>query len=151
MSDSLRPHRLQHARLLCPSPNPRACSNSCPLRWWCHPIISFSVIHFSCLQSLSALGFFQMSQLFMSSGQSIGASASASASVFPMNTQDWSPLGWTGWIPLQSKGLSRVLSNITVQKHQFFDATLSLWSNSHIHTWLLEKPQPWLDWPLLAK
>ena len=117
MSDSLRPHGLQHARPPCPSPTPRAYSNSCPLSWWCHPTISSSVVPFSsCPQSFPASGSFQMSQLFTLGGQSIGVSASAS--VLPMNTQDWSPLGWTGWISLQSKGLSRV--NTTVQKHQFF-------------------------------
>ena len=139
MADSLRPHELQHTRPPCPSPTPGACQNSCPLSWWCHPTISSSVILFSsCLQSFPAPGSFQMSQLFASSGQSIGVSASTS--VLPMNTQDWSPLGWTGWISLQSKGLSRVFSNNTVQKHQFFGAQLSLQSNSHIHTWLLAKP-----------
>ena len=107
---------------------------------WYHPTISPSVIPFSsCLQSFPASGSFSMSQFFTSGSQSIGASASAS--VLPMNFQDWSPLGWTGWTPLQSKGLSRVFSNTTVQKHQFFGAQLSLWSNSYIHTWLLEKPQ----------
>ena len=113
MSDSLRPHGLQHARLPCPSPTPRACSNSCPLSQWCHPTISPSVIPFSsCLQSFPASGPFLMSQFFASGGQSIGVSASAS--VLPVNMQDWSPLGWTGWISLQFKGLSRVFSNITV-------------------------------------
>ena len=108
-------------------------------RQWCHPTISSSVVPFSsCPQSFPASGFSQMSQLFASGGQSIGVSASAS--VLPMNTQDWSFLGWTGWTSLQSKGLSRVFSNSTVQKHQFFSAQLSLWSNSHIHTWPLEKP-----------
>ena len=148
VSNSLRPHGLQHARLPCPSPTPRACSNSCPSNQWCHPTISSSVIPFSsCLWSVPASGSFQMSQLFASGGQSIGASAS----VLPMNIQDWSPLGWTGWISLLSKGLSRVFSNTTVQKHRFPDAQLSLWSSSHIRTWLLEKPQLWLDGPLLAK
>ena len=124
MSDSLRPHGLQHARPPCPSPTPRVYSNSCPLSWWCHPTISSSVVPFSSrLQSFPASGPFQMSQFFASGGQSIGVSASAS--VLPMNTQDWSPLGWTGWISLQSKGLSRVFSNATVQKHQFFGAKLS--------------------------
>ena len=138
-SDSYWPHGLQHARLPCPSPTPRAYSNSCPSSWWCHPTISSSVIpFFSCLQSFPASGSFPMSQFVASCGQSIGASASAS--VLPMNIQDWFPLGWTGWISLLSKGLSRVFSNTTVQKHQFFSAQLSLWSNSHIHTWLLEKP-----------
>ena len=139
MSNSLQPHGLQHARPPCPSPTPRVYPNSCPLSQWCHPTISSSVIpFFSCIQSFPASGSFQMSQLFTSGGQSIGVSASAS--VLPVNTQDWSPLGWTGGISLQSKGLSRVFSNTTVQKHQFFSAQLSLYSNSHIHTWLLEKP-----------
>ena len=139
VSDSLRPHGLQHARLPCPSPIPRACSDSCPLSWWCHPTISSSVVpFFSHLQSFPALGSFPMSQFFTSGGQSIRVSASAS--VLPVNIQDWFPLGWTGLISLQSKGLSRVFSSPTVQRHQFFGAQLSLWSNSHIHTWLLEKP-----------
>ena len=124
LSDSLQPHGLQHARPPCPSPTPRVYSNSCPLSWWCHPTISSSVIPFSsCLQSFPASGSFQMSQLFTSGGESIGVSASTS--VLPMNTQDYSPLGWTGWISLQSKGLSRVFSNTTVQKHQFLSAQLS--------------------------
>ena len=134
MSDFMWPHGLQHTRPPCPSSTPRACSNSSPSSWWCHPTISSSVIPFSsCLQSFPASGSFQMSQFFASGGQSIRASASAS--VLPMNTQDQSPLGWTGWISLQYKGLSRVFSNTTVQKHQFFGTQLSLWSNSHIHTW----------------
>ena len=109
VSDTLRPHGLQHTRLTCPSSTPRACSNSCLLSWWCHPTISSSVFPFSsCLQSFPASGSVQISQLFPSGGQSIGVSASTS--VLPMNTQDWSPLGWTGWISLQSKGLSRVFS-----------------------------------------
>ena len=117
MSDSFWPHGLQHARLLCPSPTPEACSNSCPLSWWYHPIISSSVISFSsCLQSCPASGSFPISQFFASGGQSIGASASAS--VLLMNIQDWLPLGLTSLISLQSKGLSRVFSNTTVQKHQ---------------------------------
>ena len=125
LSDSLRPHGLQHTRPPCPSPTPRVYSNSRPLSQWCHPTISSSVIHFSsCPQSFPASGSFQMSQLSTSHGQSIGVSASTS--VLPMNTQGWSPLGWTGWISLQSKGLSRVFSNTTVQKHQFFGAQLSL-------------------------
>ena len=125
MSDSLRPHGLQHTRPPCPSPTPRACSNSCPLSQWCHPTISSSVIpFFSCLQSLPASRSFPMSQFFASGGQSIGVSASAS--VLPMNIQDWFPLGWAGWISLLSKELSRVFSNTTVQKHRFFDAQLSL-------------------------
>ena len=136
---TLRLHELQHARPPCPSPTPGAYSNSCPLSWWCHPAISSSVVPFSsCLQSFPASGSFQMSRFFAAGGQSIGASASTS--VLPMNIQDWSPLGLTGWISLQSKILSRVLSNTTVQNQQFFGAQLSLWSNSHIHTWLLEKP-----------
>ena len=117
MSDSLRPQEPQHARLPCPSPFPRAYSNSCPLSQWYQPTISFSVIPFSsCLQSFPASGSLLMSRLFRSGGQSIGGSVSAS--VLPMNTQDWSPLGWTGWISLQSRGLSRVFSNTTVQEHQ---------------------------------
>ena len=136
MSNSLQPHGLQHARLPCPSPSPGVGSNSCPLSWWCHPTISSPVIPFSsCLQSFPASGSFPMSQFFASSGQRIGPSASAL--VLSMNTQDWS-LGWTSWISLQSKGLSRVFSNTTVQKHQFFGPQPSLWSDCHIHTWLLE-------------
>ena len=139
VSDSLWPHESQHARPPCPSPTPGVRSNSCPSSRWCHPAISSSVVPFSsCPQSLPASGTFPMSQLFAWGGQSIGVSASAS--VLPMNTQDWSPLGWTGWISLQSKGLSRVFSNTTVQNHQFFGAQLSSQSNSHIHTWPLEKP-----------
>ena len=138
VSDSLPPHGLEHARPPCPSPTSRVYSNSCPLSQWYHPIISSSVIPFSHLQSFPASGSFQMSHFFASGGQSIRVSASAS--VLPMNIQDWFPLGWTGWISLQSKGLSRVFSNPTVQKHQFFSTQLYLWSNSHIHTWLLEKP-----------
>ena len=130
---------LQHARPPCPSPTPGVHPNPCPLSQWCHPTISFSVVLFSsCPQSFPGSWSFPMSQLFASGSQSIGASASTP--VLPMNTQDWSPLGWTGWISLQSKGLSRVFSNTTVQKHQFFCAHLSLQSNSHIHTWPLEKP-----------
>ena len=125
VSDSLQPHGLQHARPPCPSPTPGVYSDSCPWSRWCHPTISSSVVPFSsCLQSFPASGSFPMSQLFASGGQSIGVSASAS--VLPMKTQDWSPLGWTGWISLQSKGLSKVFSNATVQKHQFFGAQLSL-------------------------
>ena len=137
VSDSLWPHGLQqHARLPCPSPTPGVCSNSCPSSQWCRPTISSSVIPFSSrLQSFPASGSFPVSQFFASGGQSIGVSASAS--VLPMNIQDWVPLGWTCWLSLQSKGPSRVFSNTTVQKHQFSGAQLSLWSNSHIHTWLL--------------
>ena len=124
VSDSLRPRELQHARPPCPSPTPGAYPNSCPLSWWCHLIISCSVIPFSsCPQSFRASGSFQMSQLFASGGQSTGVSASTT--VLPMNTQDWS-LGWTGWISFKSKGLSRVFSNTTVQRHQFFGTRLSL-------------------------
>ena len=122
---TLQPHGLQHAGPPCPSPTPRVYSNSCPLSWWCHPTISCSVVPFSyCPQSFPASGSFQMSQFFASGGQSIGASALAS--VLPMNIQDWFPLGWTDWISLLSKGLSRVFSNTTVQKHQFFGTQLSL-------------------------
>ena len=125
VSDSLRPHGLQHARPPCTSPTPGACSNSCPSSQWCHPFISSSVIPFSsCLQSFLASGSFPMSQFFASGGQSIGVSASAS--VLLMNIQDWFPLQWTGWISLQCKGLWRVFSNTTVQKHQFFGTQLSL-------------------------
>ena len=139
ISDSLWPHGLQHTTPPCPSPTPGIYSNSCPLSQWCHPTISSSVVPVSSrLQSFPASGSFQMSQLFPSCGQSIGVSASTS--VFPMNTQDWSPLGWTGWISLQSKGLSRVFSNTTVQKHQFFGVQPSLRSKSPICTWLQEKP-----------
>ena len=139
VSNSLQPHEPQHPRPSCPSPTPRVHPNSCPLSRGCHPTISSSVIPFSsCLQYFPASGSFKMSQFFTSGGQSIGVSASTS--VLPMNTQDWSPLGWTGWISLQSKELSRLFSNTTVQKHQFFGAQLSLYFNSHIHTWLMEKP-----------
>ena len=139
MSNSLQPHESNLARPLCPSPTPGVHPNSCPLSQWCHPAISSSIIPFSsCPQSLPASGSFQVSQLFAWGGQSIGVSALTS--VLPMNTQDWSPLGWTDWISLQSKGLLRVFSNTTVQKHQFFSAQLSSQSNSNIHTWPLEKP-----------
>ena len=133
LSNSLRSHGLQHTRLPCPSPTPGACSHSCPLSHWCHPTILSPVIPFS-----SRLQSFPASGSFTSGGQSTGVSASAS--VLPMNIQDWSPLGLTRWISLQSKGLSRVFSNTTVQKHQFLGHQPSLWSNFHIHTWLLEKP-----------
>ena len=139
MSDSLQPHEPQHARPTCPSPTPRVLPNPCPLNLWCHPTISSSVIPISsCPQSFPASGSFQISQTFASGGQSIGVSASAS--ILPKNTQDWFPLGWTGWISLLSKGLLWVFSNTTVQKHQFSSSQLSLWSNSHIHRWLLKKP-----------
>ena len=130
VSNSLPPHGLQHARPPCPSPTPRVYSNPCPLSLWCHPAISSSVITFSShLQSFSASGSFPVSQFFASDGQRIGVSASAS--VIPMNSRDWSTLGWTGWISLQSMGLSRVFYNTTLQKRKFFDIQLSLWWNSH--------------------
>ena len=139
VSDSLRPHELQHARPPCPSPSPGVHSNSCPSSRWCHPAISSSVVPFSsCPQSLPASGSFPMNQLFASGGQSIGVSALAS--FLPKKSQGWSPSEWTGWISLQSKGLSRVFSNTTIQKHQFFGAQPSSQSNSHIHTWPQEKP-----------
>ena len=139
VSDSMRPYWLQHTGPPCPSPTPGVYSDSCPMSRWCHSTISSSVIPFSsCLQTLPASGSFPRSQFFSSDGQSIGVSASAS--VLPMTTQNWSLLGWTGWISLQSKGPSRVFPNTTVQKHQFFSAQLSSQSNSHIHTWPLEKP-----------
>ena len=148
--NSLQPHELQHSRLPCPSPVHGACSNSRPLSWWCHPTILSSIVSFSsCLQSCSASGSFQMSQFFSSGAQNIGVSASAS--VLSINIQDWFPLGWTGWISLQSKGLSRVFSNTTVQKHQFFSTQFSLWSNSHTHTWLLKKTIALTRRTLLAK
>ena len=138
VSDCLWPHESQHTRPPCPSPTPGVYSNSCPSSQWCHPDISSSVVPFySCPQSLPASGSFPMSQLFTWGGQSTGISALAS--VLPMNTQDWSHLGWTGWI-LQIQRLSRVFSNTIVQKHQFFSAQLSSQSNSHIHMWPLEKP-----------
>ena len=140
VSDSFRPHESQHTRPPWPSPTPGIHSNSCPLSRWCHPTISSSVVPFSsCPQSLPASGSLPMSQFFTSGGQSIWVSASAS--VLPMNTQDWSPLGWTGWISLQSKGLSRVFSSTIVQKHHF--SALSFLHSptlTHIHTWPLEKP-----------
>ena len=147
MFNFLQPHGLQHTRLPCPSPSPRACSNSHPLSRWCYPISSSVIPFSSCLQSFPSSGSFQMSLLFASGGQNIGTSAS----VLPMNIQGWFPLGLTGLISLQSKGLWRVFSNTSAQKHQFLGAQPSLWSNSHIHTWLLEKPKLWLYGPLLAK
>ena len=139
VSDSLWLHGLQHARPPYPSTTPRVHSNSCPSSRWWHPAISSSVVPFSfCPQSLPASESFPMNQLFAWGGKSTGVLALAS--VLPMNTQDWSPLEWTGWISLQSKGLSRVFSNTTVQKHKFFGAQLSSQCNSHIHTWPLEKP-----------
>ena len=147
MFDSLSPHELQHTRLLCPSPWPWVCSNSCPLSQWCHPTMWSSVAPFSCLQSFPASGSFPVSCLFTSGGQSIGASASTS--VLPMH--------WIGLIsfrigsPRSLKGLSRLFSKTTVQKHQFCGTQPSLWYNCHIHTWLQEEPQLWLYGPLSAK
>ena len=139
VSNSLWPHELQHARPPCPSPTLGVHPNSYPSSRWCHPAISSSVVPFSsCPQSLLASESFPMSQLFSWGGQSIGVSASTS--VLPKSTQDWSPLEWTGWISLQSTGLSRVFSKTTVQKHQFFSTQHSSQSNSHIHAWPLEKP-----------
>ena len=141
---------MQHSRLSCLSPTHEAFLNSCPLNQWCHPKIPSSVVPFSSLfQSFPGSGSYPTSQLFTSDGQSIGDSASAS--VLPMKIQDWFPLGLTSLISLQPKGLSRVFSNTTVQKHRFFGTQPSLWSNSHICTWLLEKPYLWLDRHLLAK
>ena len=137
MSDYLWPHGLQHARFPCPSLSPGACSNSCPLSWWCHPTISSSVIPFSFrFQSFPASESFLMSWLFAVGGQSIGASASAS--VLPMIIQGWFPLGLTDLILLLSEGLSRAFPSTIVQKHQFFSAHPCLWPNSYIHTWLLD-------------
>ena len=139
VSDSLRPHESQHSRPPCPSPSPGVHSNSCPLSQWCHPAISSSVVpSSSCPQSLPASESFPMSQLFAWGGQSPGVSALAS--FLPKKSQDWSPSEWTGWISSQSKGLWRVFSNTTVQNYQFFGVQLSSQSNSHIHTWPLEKP-----------
>ena len=139
MSNSLQPHELQHSRPPCPSPSPGVHSHSRPSSRWWHPAISSSIVpFFSCPQSLLGSESFPMSQFFTWSGQSTGISALAS--FLPKNSQDWSPSEWTGWISLQSKGLSRVFSNTTVQKHKFFGAQLSSQSNSHIHTWPLEKP-----------
>ena len=139
VSDSLRPHESQHARPPCPSPSPGVHSDSRPLSQWCHPVISSSVVPFSsCPQSLPASESFPMSQVFAWGGQSTGVSALAS--FFPKKSQGWSPSEWTGWISLQSKGLSRIFSNTTVQKHQFFGTQPSSQSNSHIHTWPQEKP-----------
>ena len=158
MSDSLWPHGLQHTRFLCPPLSPRICSNSCPLSQWCCLTISSSASPFSfCLQSFPASGSFPMGWLFTSGGQSIGTLALAS--VFPIYIQGWFPLGLTGLISLQSKGLSRVFSSTTVQKHQFFhtqeewnfDFHTSLWSNSHICIWLLEKIISLTIWTFVAK
>ena len=135
---ALRPYELQHTRPPCPSPTPGVHSNSCPSSRWCHPAISSSVVPFSSYPQSIPASKWTMNQLFAWGGQS--TRVSVLASFLPTNTQDWSPLGCTGWISLQSKGLSRVFPNVTVQKHQFFSAHLSSQSNSHIHTWLLEKP-----------
>ena len=141
VSDSLQPHGLQQVRLPCPVSSPRVCSNSCPLRWWCHPIISCSVIPFSPFLQIFLLVHHQnLFQWVDSSHQMKRIGALASASVLPMNIHDWFPLGLTGLISLQCKGLWRVFSNTTVQKHQFFGTQPSLWSNSHISKWRLEKP-----------
>ena len=151
MSSSLWPHG-PHV-IPCPSPTPGVYSNSCPLSQWCHPTISsFEVVVIpfsSCLQSFPTSGSFPMNQFFTSGGKHIGASTSAS--VLLMNIQDWFPLGWTGLILWQSKGLSSFFSNTTVQKHQYFGVPSLLYGSTHIHTWLLEKPQLWLDGPLLVK
>ena len=150
VSDSLRPHEPQHTRPPCSSPTPGGHPNPCPLSQWCHPAISSSVIPFSsCPQSFPASGSFPMNQLIASGGKRFGASASTS--VLPMNNQDWFPLRLSGFIFFQSKELSRVFSNTTVQKHQFFGTQLYLWPNFHIHRWLLEKPYLWLDEYFLAK
>ena len=149
MSDSLWAHGRQHARLPCPSLTPGACSNSCPSSQWCHPTISSSVIPFSsCLQSFPASGFSPVNQFFTSGGQNIGASTSAS--VLPMTIQEWLPLGLTGLISLQSKGLSRVFSNTTVQKNQFFGIQLSLWSNSQHPYMTTGKTIALTRWTVLA-
>ena len=149
MFDPLQCHGLKHVRLPCPSPTCKACSNSCPLSQWCHPTMSSSVTPFFCPQSFPTSGSFPVNRLFGSGSQSIGASALAS--VLSVNIQDWFPLGWTGWISLQPRGLSRVFSNTTVQKHQFFSAQPSLWSSSHTHTWQLKKTWFWLYRILSAK
>ena len=144
---TLQPHGLQHARLPCPSPTPGAYSNSSPSSRWCHLILYHPLLLPPSI--FPGIRVFPMSQFFLSGGQRIGVSASAL--VLPMNIQDWFPLGLTGWISLLAKGLSRVFSNTTVQKYQSVGAQLSSWSNSHIHTWLLEKPELWLDRLLWAK
>ena len=150
MSNSLQPHELQHTRLPCPSLSSGVRSNSYPLSQWCYLTISSSVVPLSFwLQSFPVSGPFPKSQFFISCGQKIGVSASAS--VLPMNIQDWLPLGLTGLIYLQSKVLLKVFSSTTIQMHQFLSAQPSLWSSFHIHTWLLEKPKLWLCRPLLAK
>ena len=149
MSGSLQPHGLQYARLPCPSPTPGACSYSCPSSQWCHPTTSPSVFPFSCLQSFPASGAFPVIQFFASGGWSIGTSASAS--VLPVNILIWFPLGLTDLISLQTKGFSRVFLNTPCQKHQFFGAQLSLWSNSHIHNMTAEKTISFTRWTLVGK
>ena len=146
MCNSLRPHGLQHTRLPCPSPSPGIGSNSCQLSWWWCPTISSSLVPFSCLQSSQLQGLFQWVCCIHQMTK-----ASASASVFPMNILGWFPLGLTALISLLSEGLWRVFSSTTVWKHQFFSIQPSLWSNSHILTWLLEKPELWLHGPLSVK
>ena len=147
---TLWPHGVQHTKLPCPSQSPIVCSNSCPLNWWCHATISSSIVPFSsCLQSFPASGSFPISHFLVSGGQSIGVSVSAS--VLPMKIRGWFPLGLTALISLLYKRFSRVFSSTPAQKNQFFGAQLSLWSNSHIQSWLLEKPQLWLGGPLPAK
>ena len=150
MSNSLWSLGMQHARPPCASASPRVCPSSCPLNRWCYPTVSTSALPFSfCLQSFPESGSFPMSQLFSSGGQSIGASVSAT--VFPMSIQYWFPLELTSLISLVSKGFSRIFSSTTIWKHQFFSAKAFLWPNSHIHAWLLEKPELWQYGPLLVK
>ena len=149
MSDCLLPHELEHTRLLCLSPTPRACSNSCPLSHWCHPTISSSPAPSPPPSVFPSIRVFSNESVLHIKQPNIGPSASAS--VIPMNILDWFPLGLNGLISLLSKGLSRVFSNTTIQKHQFVCSPLTLWFNSHIHTWLLDKPWLWLDGPLSAK
>ena len=150
MSDSLWPHGLQYARLPCSSVSPGVCSNSCPLNQWCCPNHLILCPPLLLLPSIfPSIRVFSMSGLFQSGGQSIGVSPLAS--VLPMNIQDWFPLGWTGWVSLQSKGLSRFFSNTTVQKHQFFSSQLSLWSDSHVHTWLLKKTIALTRWIFVSE
>ena len=149
VSDSLRSHESQHTRPPCPSPTPRVHSDSRPSSQWWHPNISSCRTLLLLPPSPRSIRSFPISELFTWGGQSTGVSALAS--FLPKKSQGWSPSEWTGWISLQSKGLLRVFSNTTVQKHQFFSTQISSQSNSHIHTWPLEKPEPWLNGPLLAK
>ena len=149
VSDSLWPHGLQHARPLCPSPSSEVCLSSCPLHWWCHPVISSSgTLFFFCPQSFPASGTFPMSQLFASDDQN--TEVSTLASVLPMSIQGWFPIRLTGLISLLFKGLSGVFSSTIVRRHQFFSALPSLWSSSHNCMWTLGRPQPWQYIPLLA-